>query len=120
MLDARRFRVLALLYFVSGAAGLADEVAFFKYLSLAFGATAYASSAVLVAFMGGLALGAYATSRLERRITRPMLAYGTLEAVVGISCAAVPALFALVTRTYVRLAAAYDSLAAIELTRGAL
>src|SRR5215472_60555 len=69
MLDARRFRVLALLYFVSGAAGLADEVAFFKYLSFVFGATAYASSAVLVAFMGGLAVGAAAMAR-DARVRR--------------------------------------------------
>src|ERR1700722_17144268 len=95
-----RFRVLVLLYFASGVAGLVDEVAFFKYLSLVFGATAHASSAVLVAFMGGLALGAFGASALERRVTRPLLAYGLLELLVGGLCAATPALFGLVTRAY--------------------
>ena len=51
--DFTTFTALAFLYFASGAVGLLDEVIFFKYLSLAFGATAHASSAVLVAFMGG-------------------------------------------------------------------
>ena len=76
--STRSFLLLALLYFASGTAGLVDEVAFFKYLSLVFGATAYASSAVLVAFMGGLALGAAICGKVERRITRPLLAYGVL------------------------------------------
>ena len=43
-------RILVVLYLASGAVGLLDEVLFFKYLSLVFGATAYASSAVLVVF----------------------------------------------------------------------
>ena len=66
-------------HFASGAVGLVDEVIFFKYLSLAFGATAHASSAVLVAFMGGLALGATAAARFDARIARPLLVYGVLR-----------------------------------------
>ena len=104
-MSALRFRVLALLFFASGVAGLVDEVAFFKYLSLVFGATAYASSAVLVAFMGGLALGSFAASRLEKRTARPLLAYAGLELAVGGICALSPFLFGLVTRAYVSFAA---------------
>ena len=33
-----RFTTLSFLYFASGAVGLVDEVIFFKYLSLSFGA----------------------------------------------------------------------------------
>jgi len=58
-------RLLVVAYFASGAVGLLDEVIFFKYLSLTFGATAYASSAVLVAFMGGLAGGAALAARWD-------------------------------------------------------
>ena len=104
-----RFRILALLYFASGAAALVDEVAFFKYLSLVFGATAYASSAVLVAFMGGLAIGAFGAASLERRIVRPLIAYGALEIAVGLACALAPAMFGLVTRAYVALAASFTT-----------
>ena len=83
-------RILVVLYLASGAVGLLDEVLFFKYLSLVFGATAYASSAVLVAFMGGLALGAALAARFDARVKRPLLAYGVLEVAVGIACALSP------------------------------
>jgi spermidine synthase len=114
------FTTLALLYFASGAVGLVDEVIFFKYLSLAFGATAHASSTVLVAFMAGLALGASAAAAWDRRIRRPLLVYGVLEVAVGAACAAAPWLFAAVTRLYVSLATGASSLAALELLRGGL
>jgi spermidine synthase len=114
------FAILGALYFASGAVGLVDEVIFFKYLSLGFGATAYASSAVLVAFMGGLALGAALAARFDRRIGRPLVAYGALEVAVGIACAASPWLFAGVTRAYVDAAAGLPSLTALSALRGAL
>jgi spermidine synthase len=114
------FTTLALLYFASGAVGLVDEVIFFKYLSLAFGATAHASSAVLVAFMAGLALGASGAAALDRRIRRPLLVYGVLEVAVGAACAASPWLFAGVARLYVSLAEGTSSLAGLELVRGGL
>jgi spermidine synthase len=113
-------RVLVLVYFASGAVGLLDEVIFFKYLSLTFGATAYASSAVLVAFMGGLALGAGLAARFDARVTRPLRAYGVLEVAVGLACALSPWLFAGVTRAYVALAAGSSSLVVLQVIRGAL
>ena len=78
-MSARNFRLLALLYFASGMAGLIDEVAFFKYLSFTFGATAHASSAVLVSFMGGLAIGAFLASAFEGRVKQPLVVYGVIE-----------------------------------------
>jgi spermidine synthase len=51
------------LFFISGAVGLVYQVVWLRQLTLIFGATAYASSAVLSTFMGGLALGAYLASR---------------------------------------------------------
>jgi spermidine synthase len=109
-----------MLYFASGAVGLVDEVVFFKYLSLAFGATAHASSAVLVAFMGGLALGASGAAAFDRRIRRPLLAYGVLEVAVGAACAASPWLFSAVTRLYASFAGGMGSLTTLELVRGGL
>jgi spermidine synthase len=114
------FTTLAVLYFASGAVGLVDEVIFFKYLSLAFGATAHASSAVLVAFMGGLALGATAAARFDARIARPLLVYGVLEIGVGVACAVSPWLFSSVAHFYASMAAGASSLAALELVRGGL
>ncbi|MGD0526026.1 MAG: spermidine synthase [Polyangiaceae bacterium] len=114
------FAVLGLLYFASGAVGLVDEVIFFKYLSLAFGATAHASSAVLVAFMGGLALGAMAAARFDARVKRPLLVYGALEVAVGALCAVAPWLFGGVTRLYASMAGGTSSLATLELVRTGL
>lgn len=111
---------LVALYLASGAVGLLDEVIFFKYLSLAFGATAHASSAVLVAFMAGLALGAALIARWDARIRRPLLVYGVLEIAVGLACAAAPWLFAGVARLYAGAAAGTSSLALLEVLRGGL
>jgi spermidine synthase len=120
LLTLGTFTTLGLLYFLSGAVGLVDEVVFFKYLSLAFGATAHASSAVLVAFMGGLALGAMAAARFDARVSRPLLVYGVLEIAVGVACAVSPWLFGAVSRLYASMAAGTSSLATLELVRGGL
>jgi len=114
------FTALCLLYFASGAVALVDEVIFFKYLSLAFGATAHASSAVLVAFMGGLALGAMAAARFDARVSRPLLVYGALEIAVGALCAVSPWLFGGVAHLYASMAAGTTSLATLELVRTGL
>jgi spermidine synthase len=45
--------------FISGAASLIYELIWIRQLSLVFGGTLYAISAVLCAFMTGLALGAW-------------------------------------------------------------
>jgi len=113
--------VVAVLYGLSGALGLVYEVAFNKYLAYVFGATAYASSAVLVAFMGGLALGAHLASRIEPRIERPLLAYGVAELVIGLFCMFVPHTFAALTNVYVSaVAKTPGSLAALSVLRAAL
>ena len=55
----RRLFLPALLacFFLSGAAGLIDQVVWSKALGLVFGHTAYAVATVLAVFMGGLAAG---------------------------------------------------------------
>src|SRR5690606_1742280 len=93
-------------------------VAFGKELSTIFGATAYAVSAVLAAFMGGLALGSYLGGRVGDRIRDPLRAYGAAEIAVGVVCAATPWLFDAVEPTYVgAVRAAPDSLAIVSALR---
>lgn len=101
--ESKRLPLVAVLYGLSGALGLVYEVAFNKYLAYVFGATAYASSAVLVAFMGGLALGAWIASLLEPRIRRPLLAYGMAELVIGGFCMVAPLTFRALTAFYVNM-----------------
>ncbi|WP_437586551.1 fused MFS/spermidine synthase [Sorangium sp. So ce1000] len=116
-----RFPLVAALFFVSGATGLLYEVAFSKLLAYVFGATAYAVSTVLAAFMGGLALGAHLGGRHAASARRPLVVYGALEAIVGAICAVSPFLFEALTSAYVAVArAAPDSLALLTAARAAL
>ncbi|WP_437567457.1 fused MFS/spermidine synthase [Sorangium sp. So ce542] len=116
-----RFPLVAALFFVSGATGLLYEVAFSKLLAYVFGATAYAVSTVLAAFMGGLALGAHLGGRHAAAARRPLVVYGVLEAIVGAICAVSPFLFEALTSAYVAVArAAPDSLALLTVARAAL
>ncbi|WP_104987629.1 fused MFS/spermidine synthase [Sorangium cellulosum] len=116
-----RFPLVAALFFVSGATGLLYEVAFSKLLAYVFGATAYAVSTVLAAFMGGLALGAHLGGRHAAAARRPLVVYGVLEAIVGAICALSPFLFEALTSAYVGVVrAAPDSLALLTAARAAL
>ena len=116
-----RFSLVATLFLISGATGLLYEVAFSKLLGYVFGATAYAVSAVLSAFMAGLALGAHFGGRNAGRVRRPLMAYGALEMVVGVMCVASPAALASLTDLYVALArSAPGSMWALTLARAGL
>lgn len=79
-----------LFFFFSGASGLIYEVIWTRLLLTVFGATIYAVSTVVAAFMGGLALGSYLGGRLADRIRRPLRLYGVLELVVAATALAVP------------------------------
>lgn len=76
--------------FLSGAASLTYELVWIKQLSLIFGGALYAISAVLCAFMTGLAIGAWAVSLyLERAGKKPggvnhIRLYGILEGLIGL------------------------------------
>ena len=84
---SRQHLLVWTLFLVSGACGLIYEVLWCRQLGLMLGNTAHSLSAVLTAFMGGLALGSYAAGRLCHRLKRPLLAYGVLELLIGIYCA---------------------------------
>ena len=71
--------------FFSGFSALVYQVLWTRELGLFFGHTIYAVSAVLAAFMGGLALGSYAGGRFIERVRRPLAAYGWLELGIGLA-----------------------------------
>lgn len=90
-----------LLFFISGATGLVYEVVWLRQLTLVFGSTLYATSAILSTFMGGLALGAYVGGRwIDRHPARPLSVYGILELVLGAYALAVPGLLAALSPLY--------------------
>jgi spermidine synthase len=94
-------RILYLAFFLSGAASLADELVWFKYLNLTFGATNAATATLLAVFLGGLALGSAAGARLASRVSRPNLLYALLESGVGVFALTTPSLFSAVDAGYV-------------------
>ncbi|HEY0408328.1 MAG TPA: fused MFS/spermidine synthase [Pyrinomonadaceae bacterium] len=87
-------------FILSGATGLIYEVLWARMLGLVFGATTFAISAVLTAFMGGLALGSAWAGKLAARIKRPLRAYGLLEIGIALYALAVPLLFGWIDSVY--------------------
>ncbi len=103
-----RARALLLLLFgVSGAAGLVYEVVWTRLLTLVMGHSLAATSTVLAAFMGGLAVGASFAGRAVRRFTeaQSLRAYAAMELLIAVSALAVPLALALLRPL---LVAAYD------------
>ena len=92
--------LIALCFVLSGATGLIYEILWARMLGLVFGATAFAISVVLAAFMGGLALGSAGAGRLGARIERPLRAYALIEVGIALYALAVPVLFRLVDHLY--------------------
>lgn len=88
------------MFFVSGACGLVYEVVWTRMLVVAFGATVWAASTVLSAFMGGMALGSYMFGRAADRHPDPLRLYAYLELGVGGFALAFPRLLGLVERVY--------------------
>lgn len=106
------------LFVLSGATGLIDQLCFSKYLSYIVGSTAYAVSAVLAAFMTGLAIGAHFGGKATVKVRRPLRAYGVLELVVAVAVASTPFAFRFLTPLYADLARSLpNSLVGLSLVR---
>ncbi len=73
------YSITLLCFFLSGAAGLIDQVVWSKALGLIFGHTAYAVATVLAVFMAGLASGSAWIGRHGERWDRPIVLYAWLE-----------------------------------------
>jgi spermidine synthase len=85
----RRFVIPVLLacFFLSGAAGLMDQVVWSKALGLIFGHTAYAVATVLAVFMAGLAAGSAWIGWRSDGWKYPVAAYGWMELGVAATAA---------------------------------
>jgi spermidine synthase len=92
--------LIGVCFVLSGATGLIYEVLWARMLGLVFGATTFAISAVLAAFMGGLALGSAWAGKLAARIKRPLRAYGIIEIGIALYAICVPLLFRLIDYFY--------------------
>jgi spermidine synthase len=95
---------VALCLILSGIAGLAYQVAWARYLALFLGHTSYAVVAVLVAFMGGLALGNAWIGRYADRVPRPLALYAWLEFAIALYAVLFPYYFEFCRDAYIPLA----------------
>jgi spermidine synthase len=79
-----RWPSLHALFFLSGAAALIFQIAWFEGLRMVFGHTATAAAANLVVLFLGLAAGARVLGGFAPRLARPVLVYGLLELLVAL------------------------------------
>src|SRR2546423_9549861 len=94
---------ISICFIFSGATGLIYEVLWARMLGLVFGATTFAVSTVLAAFMGGLALGSAWAGRAGAKIKRPLRTYGLIEIGIALYALFVPVLFGLIDQLYALL-----------------
>ena len=81
--------VILALFFGSGACALIYETVWVRQLTLSFGISIHAVSAVLAAYMFGLSIGAWIVGRWAARIQNPLRVYAIFE--IAISAYAVVA-----------------------------
>lgn len=94
----------------SGVAALCDEILFTHSLGLFLGHDGHASLVVLVAFMGGLALGNAWLGRLADRWSRhPLIFFALLELLLGVYALNFPGVVGWTKTVYFSLAGDIDS-----------
>jgi predicted membrane-bound spermidine synthase len=85
--------LLYLAFAASGAAGLAYELVWSRYLALLVGHSAYAQVLVIGVLLGGMGAGALGIGERSRRIRRPLLWYAGAELLLASMGAAFHPLF---------------------------
>ena len=112
---------LVVLFFVSGACGLIYQVLWLRLLGLVFGVTVYSASTVWASFMAGLALGSLLGGRLGDRVRKPLVWFGGVEILVGLSALATPSVLAALQNFYAQVHSSLpDTLGTVTLVRGAI
>lgn len=78
------FAVVAVCFFLSGAAGILFETVWARAFGLVLGNSFQGISVVVGLFLGGLGVGAALAARFVRRIPHPVVAYAWVEACIGL------------------------------------
>jgi spermidine synthase len=102
---------------LSGASGLIYQVLWQRKLALMFGATLPAITAVLSAFMGGLALGSFIFGRIADRSKHPVRLCGILELGVAIYCFFMPVTFKIIETLHLTWYATFGDSFLIQVIR---
>ena len=100
--------LVLILFFLSGVCGLVYEVVWARQLSLTFGVTIFATSTVLAAYMGGLALGSFTVGRFIDRSPNPLRVYAILEVGIGLLALLTPLAFGFARTLYLLAADALE------------
>src|ERR1044071_8630818 len=91
------------LLFGSGFWALVYQTAWLRQFRLIFGASTFATAAVLAIFLGGLGLGSALLGRRADRHPQPLRFYGNLELMIAASAALSPVLLWLIAKVYFAL-----------------
>jgi spermidine synthase/MFS family permease len=94
---------VAALLFGSGFCALVYQTAWLRQFRLIFGASTFATAAVLAIFMGGLGLGSALLGKRADRHPRPLRFYGNLELLISASAALSPLLLWVIAKVYFAL-----------------
>ncbi|MFM7203277.1 MAG: fused MFS/spermidine synthase [Myxococcota bacterium] len=93
-------RLLLIGFFLSGLTGLLYQSLWIRMLTLVMGGTTAALTTVLIAFMGGLALGSALFGRAADHTRRPVRVYALLELAIGAWALGLPWVYAQVPALY--------------------
>ncbi|MEK9146737.1 MAG: fused MFS/spermidine synthase [Patescibacteria group bacterium] len=95
-------KIVYLLFFFSGTAGLIYEIVWGRLLVLIFGSTTNSIVAVISAFLGGLAIGSLIAGQIADRLSGKKLikTYSFLEIGIGLSAASTLILLETIKSTY--------------------
>ncbi len=74
-----RLFIIAVLFLLSGAAGLIYQIVWHRLLEIYFGVTMTAITLIVAAYMAGLGLGSLLGGRIANRLKRVVLVYGIVE-----------------------------------------
>ena len=79
-----RLIIVAVLFLLSGAAGLIYEIVWERLLEIYFGVTMTAITLIVAAYLGGLGLGSLIGGLVAQKIKRVVLTYGLVEVAIAI------------------------------------
>ncbi|MCI0512378.1 fused MFS/spermidine synthase [candidate division KSB1 bacterium] len=108
-------KTILALFFISGACGLIYETAWIRLLNHIYGSTVYATSTILAAFMGGLALGSYYFGKRIDQNQNPLKIYAYLELGIALFALLSPFLLGTLNPLYLWIYRHFASIPAIYL-----
>ncbi|MFQ5543699.1 MAG: fused MFS/spermidine synthase, partial [Nitrospiria bacterium] len=102
------FALIPVLFFLSGFTALIYQMVWMRELILVFGASMFAISTLLTAFMGGLALGSWIFGKRADKFQNPLFIYALLEVGIGAYAFIVPLLFSILIPVYKSLSNLFE------------